>query len=163
MKQVCRSCHAEISHAPAQPSQHITSGICRACALEAARSREALEAIDGAVLLMQSNPRQVITANKQALELFGKELHQVEGHRGGEVFDCIHSFTEAGCGKDVNCENCKIKNAIVDTFVTGNPFDGVSTSLEIKSSDGTNTYGMQVTTEKIGEFALVRIDQYNKT
>ncbi len=49
-----------------------------------------LESIDQPVLLLQENPRQVVAGNRRALELFGKT--QVAGHRGGEVFDCLHSF-----------------------------------------------------------------------
>jgi hypothetical protein len=122
--------------------------------------RESLEAIEAPTLLMQGNPRQVVTANKRALDLFRKELHEVEGHRGGQVFDCVHSFTAAGCGKDVNCEGCKIKDAIVDTFDTGNPHHHVSTSLPIRKADGTKTYVLQVSTEKVGDLALVRIERY---
>ena len=165
MTQICKSCQAEFTFTPGQ-EPNIADGICHTCALELtgnnglAKAREVLDAIDAPVLLMQSNPRQVLTANKQALELFGKELGQVENHRGGQVFDCIHSFTELGCGKDPHCEDCKIKGAIVDTFTIGDPFDGVTTPLEIKKGSRTQTYAMQVSTEKIGELALVRIDRY---
>lgn len=143
----------------------ITDGICAACSSRISspsNEGELLEAIDAPVLLMQGNPRQVVTANKQALALFGKELPEVEGKRGGQVFDCIHSFTEAGCGKDINCENCKIKNAIVDTFSTGKPHTGVSTSLQIKKASGTGTCVLQVSTEKVGELALVRVERYDQ-
>lgn len=78
------------------------------------------------------------------------------------VFDCLNSFTEAGCGKDPGCENCKIKDAIVDTFVSGNPCAGVSTQLEIKKPDGIVTYAVQVSTEMAGDLALVRIDRYER-
>lgn len=83
---------------------------------------------------MQGNPRQVITANRRALELFEKEIDEVEGRRGGQVFDCIYAFTEDGCGKDSNCDSCKIRNGIIDTFATGKPHNGVSTSLQIKKN-----------------------------
>jgi len=120
-----------------------------------------LEAIDAPVLLMQGDPRQVISANRKAFALFEKMPQEVKGHRGGQVFDCIHSFTEAGCGKDANCENCKIKNAIVDTFASANSHNGVSTELSIKKANGTKTYAMQVSTEKLGDFVLVRIERYD--
>jgi dienelactone hydrolase len=42
---------------------------------------------------MQPDPRQVRTANKKACDLFEKELTQIEGYRGGQVFDCVHAFT----------------------------------------------------------------------
>ena len=77
-----------------------------------------INTIESPTILMQSEPRQVVTANKKACALFGKDLPQIEGQRGGQVFNCIHSFTEAGCGQDINCENCKIKNAVVETFTT---------------------------------------------
>ena len=123
-------------------------------------SSELLEAIEAPILLMQGNPRQVVSANKKALALFGKELREVENHRGGEVFDCIHSFTEAGCGKDTNCEGCKIKDAIVDTFTTAKPHNGVSTTLQIKKADGIKPYVLQVSTEKVGDLALVKVERY---
>ncbi|MEI8355215.1 MAG: putative zinc-binding protein [Deltaproteobacteria bacterium] len=124
--------------------------------------REWIEAIDAPLLLMQGNPRQVITANRRALELFEKELDEVEGRRGGQVFDCIYAFTEDGCGKDINCEGCKIRDGIIDTFTTGKSHNGVSTSLQIKKTTGTMTYVLQVSTEKVGDLALVRIERFDK-
>ena len=62
-------------------------GICeKAChqqVFDESNYSEWLEAIDAPVLLMQGNPRQVVTANRRALELFEKELQEVEGLRGG--------------------------------------------------------------------------------
>lgn len=123
---------------------------------------ELLESVDAPVLLMQGNPRQVVTANRKALELFEKELHEVEGHRGGQVFDCIHAFTEDGCGKDRNCEGCKIRDAIIDTFTTGKSHSGVSTSLQIKKAAGIMIFELHVSTEKVGDLALVRIERFEK-
>lgn len=122
--------------------------------------REWLEAVDAPLLLMQSNPRQVVSANKKALALFEKELHDVAGQRGGQVFDCFYAFTEAGCGKDSHCEGCKIRDGIIDTFATGKPHRGVATSLQIKKSAGTVTYELQVSAEKVGELALVKIERF---
>lgn len=118
-----------------------------------------IEQINAPILLMQGDPRQVVTANAAALRLFGKELHQVAGHRGGEVFDCVHSFTAAGCGKDVNCEPCPIKNAIVDTFTTGSP-RSASATLQVQKAGGLECRALQVATEKLGELALVKIERY---
>lgn len=127
-----------------------------------ADDREAfIDAIDAPVLVMQGNPRQVVTANRRALALFAKPLHEVEGRRGGEVFDCVHAFTEAGCGKDMNCESCAIKAAIVDTFDSATPHDGVSSGLTLRKGDGDRRGVLQVSTEKSGGLVLVRIDRYD--
>ena len=137
----------------------LSPGLCDECTASLSGS---LESIDAPVLLMQGNPRQVVTANRQALTLFGKELEAVAGHRGGQVFDCVHSFTEAGCGKDQNCEGCSIKDAIVDTFTTGSPHQGVAATLQLKKDGATESRVVQVSTEKIGELALVRIERYDR-
>ncbi len=117
-----------------------------------------LELIDQPVLLLQEHPRQVVAGNRCALELFGKT--QVAGHRGGEVFDCLHSFSEAGCGKDAHCEPCTIRGAIVDTFTTCRSHHNVSATLQVKNADGIRPYTLQVSTEKTGDMALVRIERY---
>jgi hypothetical protein len=119
-----------------------------------------INTFENPTLLMQAEPRQVVTANKKACELFGKELVQIEGFRGGQVFDCVHAFTEAGCGLDINCENCKIKNAVVDTFLTGNSHNSIDTTLDIKKYNEIIPHAMQVTTEKIGDFILITINKY---
>ena len=119
-----------------------------------------LNTLGNPTLLMQAEPRQVVTANKKACELFSKELVQIEGYKGGQVFDCIHAFSEAGCGMDTNCEKCKIKNAVVDTFSTGNSHNGVDTILDIKKYDEIIPHAMQVATEKIGDFVLITINKY---
>lgn len=170
MQQICMWCNSELDPAQTQQKtmQLITNGLCPTCASDILKQNnnsipmKFLDSIDAPILLMQGNPRQVVSANKKACALFGKDLSRIEQHRGGVVFDCIHSFTEAGCGKDINCENCKIKKAVVETFTTGASFSGVSTVLKIKKHDEINAYNMRVTTEKVGDYALLRIDQYER-
>ncbi len=117
-----------------------------------------LEAIDQPALLLQENPRQVVAANQRALALFGKT--HVAGRRGGEVFDCIHAFSEAGCGKDPHCEPCTIKGAIVNTFSTCQPHRSVAATLQVSKAEGIRPYTLQVSTEKAGDLALVRIERF---
>lgn len=119
--------------------------------------QEWIEAIDAPVLLLQGNPRQVVTANRRALALFGKERHDVAGLRGGQVFNCLHAFSEEGCGKDRHCDDCKIKEAIVDTLSRAQSHKGVATILPIKGESGVNDYHLQVSTEKVGDLAMVTI------
>ncbi len=166
MNLLCRLCNQEIPRLANAPGQTITSGICDSCLARISNASadrgEILEAIDAPVLLMQGNPRQVITANNKALQLFEKELPEVEAHRGGQVFDCVHSFTPAGCGLDANCEHCTIKHAIVDTFVTSTPRRAVAATLQLKKAGGLEYRTLQVSTEKVGDLALVRIEKFDR-
>lgn len=157
----CRKCGKKMGPGAASARERVSAGICAEC-VEHTGGIELLEAIEAPLLLMQGNPRQVVGANRRALALFGKGLEEVAGHRGGQVFDCVHSFTEAGCGKDVNCEGCPIKDAIVDTFITGSPHQGVASTLQVKKPDGHENRIVQVSTEKIGELALVRVERYDR-
>lgn len=169
IKQVCKSCKADLNTVREQSSQcNITGGICVSCknkiskSSDSANSKNILDTFDAPILLIQANPRQVYTVNNKALELFGKDLSQTEGYRGGQVFDCVLAFTSDGCGKDVHCENCKIKNAIVETLAKGRAFEGVSTHLEIRKNGEINTYILEVSTERVGDLALVKIEQYKQ-
>ncbi len=124
------------------------------------QTRDLLEAIDQPVLLMQAEPRQVISANHHALKLFGKTLAQVENRRGGEVFDCIHSFTEAGCGKDINCEGCRIKQAIVDTFESGSSQPVAEAVLTVRKNAVQESRLLRISTEPLGKLAVVKVERY---
>jgi hypothetical protein len=165
MQQVCRLCKTELDNEQRSES-FITNGICSPCSRSFAQNtdslKEFLDAAEAPILVMQSEPRQVLTANQKACGLFKKELSQIEGYRGGQLLDCIHACTEGGCGIDINCKNCKIKNAVVETFTTGKSFEGISTSLQVKKNGEINPYILEISTEKVGELALVRIDQYKK-
>ena len=112
-------------------------------------------------LLMQAEPRVVVTANKSARQLFNKSLAEIEGKRGGQVFDCIHSFSEKGCGLDENCEDCKIKSSVLDTFANGTPHDNVRTVLDIKKEDQTIPYAMVISTEAVGDFVLLTVVKFD--
>ncbi len=166
MSNLCINCSTEMEE-HGNVGYSITNGVCLQCVESIFGKHNSelttfLDNLEAPILLMQSDPRQVKTANKQACELFKKELSQIEGHRGGQVFDCVYAFTKDGCGKDVNCEDCKIKNAVVETFTSGKSSDGASTVLDIKNNDSTIPYKLRVSTEKVGELALIRIDQYEK-
>ena len=113
-------------------------------------------------LVMQAEPRVIVAANKSARQLFNKSLAEIEGKRGGQVFNCIHSFTEKGCGLDENCEDCKIKGAVLDTFASGNPHKNIETVLNIKKQEEAVPYAMVVSTEKVGDFALITVVKYDE-
>jgi hypothetical protein len=62
----------------------------------------------------------------------------------------------------VHCEDCGIKKAVVETFSAGGNSRGVSAELRIRKGDRVAGYVLEVTTEKVGELALLRIDRYER-
>lgn len=166
-RHICRWCGLSFSSTPEESAGFIVSGgSCPSCSdilfksLDKVKIREAIEPIDEPVLVLQADPRLVFTANSKATGVFNKQLSRMEGFRGGQVFDCTQSFTEAGCGKDISCENCKIKQMIVDTLSTGNSFKSDKIPLDVKRGDIIIPFVLQISTEKTGDLALVRIDTY---
>lgn len=164
MKLTCKWCKAEFDneHGSEYP---ITNGLCSSCSnfsQDAGSIKAFIDLFEAPVLLLQSNPRQVRTANQKACALLMKDLSQIEGLSGGQVLDCVHAFTGAGCGIDINCKNCTTKNAVVETFATGKSFKGVSTVLDVSKNGEIQVYNLKISTERVGELALVRIEQYNK-
>jgi len=121
-----------------------------------------LDALESPSLLLRDDKKQVVTANKSACELFGKDLSRIEGRNGGQVINCVHAFNVEGLCKGLNCDNCKIKNAIINTFATAQSHQGVQTILDIKKKNAINHYFIQVSTEKIGDLVLVIVDTYIK-
>ncbi len=121
-----------------------------------------LDALDSPSLLIQANQKKVLTANQQACKLFGKDLSQIEGRRGGQVIDCLHAHKDDGVCKDTNCQNCKLRDTIEKTFATAQSHDGVQTLLDVKKKNKIQPYFMQVSTEKIGDLVLVIVDKYKK-
>jgi hypothetical protein len=161
LKGSCRVCQKKVA---TNESQFVTLGLCDSCAHKVESSAASVAAFinnyDIPLLYLQGDPRQVVTANQRACVQFKKNLANIEGKRGGQVFDCIHSYTEAGCGKDKNCEDCRIKNAIVDTFNTGKSHQAVSTTLDIRMDGQDFPHNIEVSTEKIGNHVLVKIDKF---
>ncbi len=157
---LCKSCQGAME--AAGPARLISAGICDSCLASLssgnkAACREILQAMDAPILLMQPDPRQVFTANGRALALFGRNLAEAEGHRGGEVFGCVHSFTQDGCGKDAHCDDCKIKAAIVGGFTSA---ASAESTLTIRSGGGDQLHTLAVSAEKAGGYALVRIERF---
>lgn len=67
------------------------------------------------IYLILNNNRQVIYANKTALDSFGfSEIGPLLGMRPGEAIHCQHSDEmEAGCGTSEACRHCGAVNAIL--------------------------------------------------
>ncbi len=67
------------------------------------------------IYLILNNNRQVVYANKTALDSFGfSEIGPLLGMRPGEAINCQHSDEmEAGCGTSEACKHCGAVNAIL--------------------------------------------------
>ncbi len=102
----------------------ITHSICEKCACHqlaqtGMKVPESLQGLDDPVVAVDSDGS-IMTANVKALELVGKNLSEVKGLPGGDVFECQNASLTEGCGNAVHCCGCAIRIAVVETLTTGN-------------------------------------------
>jgi len=78
-----------------------------------------LEAFPGPAYIL-NRKRQVLHANRQAVEEFGSELGELLGRRPGEFLHCEYSpLSPRGCGTSRSCRVCGILGATREALASG--------------------------------------------
>jgi hypothetical protein len=163
MKSVCAWCKADLGEVKEDlETVGITHGICDKCAktLLSENSKPLHEFLDSLcvpVILIESGIK-VRTGNKYAMEMLGKELSKIENRNPGDVIECVYSQTPGGCGSDVHCKSCVIRRAVTETFETGKSFTSIPAYPDIELLSEVKSMCFTISTEKVGDFVLLRID-----
>jgi hypothetical protein len=116
-----------------------------------------LDGLDAPVLVVSSDVI-VDYANKHTQDFLQKEMTYIEGFRGGDVFECAYAKLPEGCGKTIHCVACTIRNTITDTFKTGNSHLLTPAYLTQGKPDDTQEIKLLISTEKLADVVLLRID-----
>jgi hypothetical protein len=101
----------------------------------------------------------VRTGNDPACQLLHKGLHEVEGFRGGEVFRCSNAILPGGCGNTVHCSGCVIRRTVMETHATGKSCLKVPALLKQQSSTDPQEVRFLISTEKVGDYVWLRVDE----
>ncbi|MBY8985429.1 MAG: PAS domain S-box protein [Candidatus Lokiarchaeota archaeon] len=81
-------------------------------------------------ILLVDNERRIRKINKFALKLTDRQEKEVFGIHGGEALRCLYSIKDPrGCGFSEYCQDCIIRNTVLDTFKTKNPHINVEATL----------------------------------
>jgi hypothetical protein len=64
----------------------------------------------------------------------------------------------AAAGNTIHCKSRTIRNLVLDTHATGRSFERVPACQDIQLPDEVKTLNIAVSTEKVGDFVLLRID-----
>jgi hypothetical protein len=100
----------------------------------------------------------VCTGNKHARRMFGGGISRLDGRRGGEVIECVHAREPGGCGGTLHCKSCTIRRTVLDTFATGRSFVRVPAYPDVQTESGVKTLNVWISTEKVGTFVLLQIE-----
>ena len=127
IRQICRYCKAELGSItePGESEEQISHGICRNCldGVMAGMGESLDEFLDSlrAPVFVVDNDGRMVTANNLGQNAVSKDLGQVTGVFGGEVFGCSYSKLPGGCGETLHCQSCAIRTTVMRTFETGEP------------------------------------------
>jgi len=89
------------------------------------------------IMFLVDENRRVLKANQLALEATGRQYDEIVGLRGGEALGCIHAAADpAGCGFGVHCEECIVRNTVLDSLKTGRAHHNVEAPVQIDLGDG---------------------------
>ena len=164
MKKICAWCRKEIGSAGAsRPNEAVTHGICDDCLdnidfQEGVAMREYLNALAAPIVMVDS--RMVVrSANEAAVALLGKQYEEIDGHLGGEVFECEYARLPEGCGNTVHCAGCAIRRSVMETFETGESRLRVPATLKRHTRQDPQDVRFSISTEKVGDIVLLRVDQ----
>ena len=162
MKRICAWCKKELEGGPLSSKKDtpISHGMCPECAFHIRASmgmplQEFLNGLNAPVVLVNGDGR-VISANNDAQSLLGKSIERINGFKGGEVFECEYSYLPEGCGNTVHCAGCTIRNMVMDTMKTKKSHVRESAYLNHKTN---GRIEFLISTEKVDEFAFLRIDE----
>jgi PAS domain-containing protein len=159
MRVVCSYCELDLGEKEPLDDPSVSHGMCGACQAHYRRQLkglslgEYLDDVSGPVLVVDEDVR-MIAANRLMAELLGQRPGDLVGLRGGEVLECAYARRPGGCGQQVHCRTCAIRNSVKNTFSTGEPCVRVPAFLERKEG----RLDVLVSTRKRGPVVQVLIE-----
>ncbi|MBZ0256306.1 PAS domain-containing protein, partial [bacterium] len=145
----------------------ITHGICDQCSESFSRGDQEnfqsfLDDFHFPVIVVDEDGK-VLGGNCEACNLTGKTLDQFQNQMlAGEAIDCVHSYEPGGCGHTIHCQTCTIRQSINQTFMTGLSLRNVPAYKDIRVGENEQPVRFLITTEKIKDRVLLRIDDLQK-
>jgi len=164
MSRICAWCKAELPAENGDPAHVITRCFCPACReyFSSPRSRKPLqlylEEIGIPVLVMDDDIR-VLGFNESARALLGSRVEGCLGRYGGDVLECAYARLPGGCGNTEHCKACAIRQTVTATYTTGDSRENVPAYQDIVTPAGIREVRFLISTEKVGNFVLLRIDE----
>ena len=163
MSKHCVWCKTELAVENADSAHVITRNLCPNCREHFSTRRspvsleEYLNEIEIPVLVMDDDVR-VMGFNKPASVLLGCRPDWL-GRYGGDVLECAYARLPGGCGNTEHCKACAIRRTVTATYVTGESKEKVPAYQDIVISGVPCEVRYLVSTEKVGDFVLLRLDE----
>ena len=164
MNKTCAWCNENLMPNEDYTSEgDISHGICTQCAIKLTSSnprtaKKLLRLVREPVFVIDSDGI-MKAANDSGLKMLGKDTDEIEDVLGGDAFECSYASLEGGCGNTEHCKTCTIRNAVMDTLSTGKGYSNIPAFQSINTSEGPKILRFYISTEKVEECILLRIDK----
>ena len=165
MQKTCAWCKKSMGtvEATAFGNDIITHGMCEDCMINMALGMakpvdEFLDTLDCPVLMLEED-NTLSTANQQACELLGKIKYEIVGKKSGDVLECPHSKNPGGCGMQVHCKSCVIRQSVKRTFETGQACKDIPAIPDIQQFGSKREVKFIVSTERVGKMILLKVNR----
>lgn len=165
MKRVCAWCKEELGRVHSQEGSEnvITHSICGNCrdnilfqmGVELGVFLDSLKL----PIVVVNGEGTIVTGNDQARKLLRKGLAEIEGYKGGEVFECSYARLPDGCGNTVHCSGCTIRRTVMETHGTGRSFLRIPATLNRNTLQDSEKINLLISTERLADLVLLRIDE----
>ena len=165
MKRVCAWCRKELGRVDSQVGSEnaITHGICGTCrdnmlfqmGVELGVFLDSLKL----PIVVVDRGGTIVTGNDQARAMLQKALSEIEGYKGGEVFECAYARLPEGCGNTMHCSGCTIRRTVMETHGTGRSFLRVPATLNRNTLQDPEKVKLLISTERLADLVLLRIDK----
>jgi hypothetical protein len=117
-----------------------------------------LDTLAAPVVVIDSTAH-VCNANSSARVLLHKELPEIAGLPGGNVFECAFASLPEGCGNTLHCDGCTIRRTVMDTMQTGRNHLKVPAGLFLGTLENRHEIQLHISTEKADDVVMLRIDK----
>lgn len=97
-------------------------------------------------MMIINKERRIENINHSGIEAAHRKKEELVGLLGGEAFSCVNSFKGEGCGKNKECNQCPVRNAVMNTFITGENFHRLEGSLKIVHNGKISTHNLLIST-----------------
>lgn len=166
MSRQCIWCNGSMSPNLSPDRRRITDSVCGDCSENfvfqmGVPLQAFIDSLEAPIFVIDGDSM-VQAANKWGYAMLKKESSQVRNQLTGVVFECAFARLTEGCGRTVHCSGCAIRRSVYHTMETGKSLTRVPAVLNCGEPSGPEKIGMHISTEKMGNVVLLRIDESEK-
>lgn len=163
MKNSCAWCNKFMKHGQQVVSGLVSHGICIDCTkslfeLDRLSLVDFLDSLDAPVLVINADGS-VCCLNEQAKELLQTGMPETAGSKSGNVFGCAYAVLDGECGGTILCDACAILRTVLDTIQNGHSYLRAPAYLTRGTLDDSQDIRFLISTEKVADSVLLRIDE----